>query len=376
MIQHAGLGQQMQNDRLEFLDNLRGIAALYVLLFHVYRVSTPNLAPPPAFAPLIEFGYSGVWLFFVISAFSLSLTMPRHIATGMPLVSFATSRFFRIAPLFYTVIIYSTLHYCITRWSAPDWGLIAGSVSFLFNLVPKWSRSAVAGGWAVGVEMIFYAIFPLLYFFAKGIKARLIIFFVGLVIYYIFANHFSWLVSNPRLWAQFDAGSIVRFFPSFMLGLLAFEAYVALKVNPRAKLFGSAALAAGLLLFSWQVSRSMGWGIFHRVHVDTIAYALILLSAALCQPRVLASRILSYYGRISYSVYLWHIPLIVLSGPVLQRVYASDGPQWLRFAAVSAIVLGLATIIAHVSYHGIERPSVEYGKRLVKKLSEAQRQTE
>ncbi|MBA1158166.1 heparan-alpha-glucosaminide N-acetyltransferase domain-containing protein [Microvirga mediterraneensis] len=123
----------MQRDRLDFLDNLRGIAALYVLLFHVYCVLTPNLAPPPAISSFIGFGYSWVWLFFAISAFSLSLTMPRHIATGMPLTSFAASRFSRIAPLFYVLIIYSTLHYCLTTGKPPAWGLIAGSVSFLFN---------------------------------------------------------------------------------------------------------------------------------------------------------------------------------------------------------------------------------------------------
>lgn len=363
----------MQKDRLDFLDNLRGIAALYVLLFHVYRVLTPNLVPPPAIAPLIGFGYSGVWLFFVISAFSLSLTMPRHIATGIPAVSFAASRFFRIAPLFYVLIIYSTLNYCLTTGRAPEWGLIVGSISFLFNLVPSWSRSAVAGGWAIGVEVIFYAMFPLLYFFTKRLRTRLFIFLAGIVLYYIFANYFSWLISNTRLWEQFDSRSIVRFFPSFMLGLLVFDVYSALKGSEQAKLFGSGILIAGILLFAWQVSGGQGWGILHRVHVDTIAYALILLGAAVCRPRVLASRTLSYYGRISYSVYLWHIPVIVLIGPFLQSIYGVESPQWFRFAAVSAVVLGLATIVAHVSYRVIERPFEEYGKRLVKRLSEARR---
>ncbi|EIM25592.1 acyltransferase family protein [Microvirga lotononidis] len=361
----------MQRERLDFLDNLRGVAALYVLLFHVYRVLTPNLAPPPAIAPLIGFGYSGVWLFFAISAFSLSLTMPRHIATGIPLMSFAASRFFRIAPLFYVLIIYSTLHYCLTTGKPPEWELIVGSISFLFNLVPTWSRSAVSGGWAIGAEAMFYATFPLLYFFAKGVKTRLIIFFAALIVYVIFANHFSWLISNVRLWERFEARSIVRFFPSFMMGLLVFDAYAALKGSSQAKLFGSGALIAGMLLFAWQVSVGQGWGILHQVHVDTIAYALILLGAALCRPRVLASRILSYYGRISYSIYLWHIPVIVLIGPFLHTIYAVEAPQWFRFAAVSAIVLGLATVVAHISYRVIERPAEEYGKRLVERLSEA-----
>ncbi|WP_262027458.1 acyltransferase family protein [Microvirga sp. Mcv34] len=363
----------MQRDRLDFLDNLRGMAALYVLLFHVYRVLTPNLAPPPAMSPFIGFGYSGVWLFFAISAFSLSLTMPRHIATGMPLTSFAASRFFRIAPLFYVLIIYSTLHYCLTSGKPPEWGLIAGSISFLFNLFPSWSRSAVSGGWAIGTEVMFYAMFPLLYFFAKGIKTRLFIMFAGIVLYYIFANYFSPLISNVRLWERFETRSIVRFFPSFMMGLIAFDVYAVLKGSQQAKTFGSGALIAGMLLFAWQVSGGQGWGILHQVHVDSIAYALILLGAGLCQPRVLASRILSYYGRVSYSVYLWHIPMIVLIGPFLQSVYAIEAPQWLRFAAVSAIVLGLVTVVAQISYRVIERPVEEYGKRLIKQLSEARR---
>jgi peptidoglycan/LPS O-acetylase OafA/YrhL len=50
---------------------------------------------------------------------------------------------------------------------------------------------------------------------------------------------------------------------------------------------------------------------------------------------------------------------------------AVAAPQWFRFAVVSAIVVGLATLVAHISYRAIEHPFEEHGKRLVKRLSEA-----
>lgn len=94
------------SDRLYFLDSLRGLAAIYVLAFHVFASPQPNMPLPPMAKQWLDFGHTGVTLFFVISAFSLSMTMPRHIASGAPILSFAISRFFRIVPLFHVLIAY------------------------------------------------------------------------------------------------------------------------------------------------------------------------------------------------------------------------------------------------------------------------------
>jgi peptidoglycan/LPS O-acetylase OafA/YrhL len=85
--------------RLEFLDSLRGIAAVYVVIFHTALVSAPKPSLPDWAKPIVLFGASGVMLFFVISGFSLCLTMPRHEQSNTPLASYYLSRFFRIAPL-------------------------------------------------------------------------------------------------------------------------------------------------------------------------------------------------------------------------------------------------------------------------------------
>jgi peptidoglycan/LPS O-acetylase OafA/YrhL len=61
-----------QAERLHFIDALRGLAALYVLLFHFVMIPQPKLYVPPAIRPLVLNGWSGVTLFFVISAFTLA----------------------------------------------------------------------------------------------------------------------------------------------------------------------------------------------------------------------------------------------------------------------------------------------------------------
>jgi peptidoglycan/LPS O-acetylase OafA/YrhL len=87
------------------LDNLRGLSAIYVVLFHTALVPTYRLPLPALLKNFVLFGGSGVLLFFAISGFSLSLTMPRHLTTATPALSYALSRFFRIAPLFYFLLL-------------------------------------------------------------------------------------------------------------------------------------------------------------------------------------------------------------------------------------------------------------------------------
>jgi peptidoglycan/LPS O-acetylase OafA/YrhL len=71
------LGQREAIPRLDFLDALRAIAALWVVHFHLIFIPQPNLARPQ-WAWLASLGGMGVTLFFVASSFSLCYTMPVH----------------------------------------------------------------------------------------------------------------------------------------------------------------------------------------------------------------------------------------------------------------------------------------------------------
>lgn len=356
--------------RLDFLDNLRGLAALYVLVFHVYRAPQPNLTPPDELAAFLMHGGSGVVLFFVISAFSLCLTMPRHISTGQPALSFATSRYFRIAPLFYVLVVHGVITaYLLYGW-LPIPGLILSQAVFVFNLIPGWARSNVAGGWTVGTEMLFYAAFPVLYFLLKSWRQRTVLFVASIAVAYYFAAYGGSMFGSDAIFEHYRVTSIVMHFPTFVLGMLVFDAYTAWRSAPQAGLIGNSFMAVGVVLLASQIAGFVSFGWLQPTHISGLSYAAILLGAALSTPKVLTSRVLSFYGRISYSLYLWHIPVIVLLTPTLQSVYRIDMSDWIRFPIVTSIVLSISTLLAYLSYRWIEMPGEAWGKRVFTMLSE------
>ena len=92
--------------RLVYLDSLRGFAAVWVVFYHMIFLAKPNLQTPD-WLSFLRVGGMGVTIFYIISSFSLCLTMPRHISTGKYLKSFYIHRAFRILPLFYVVLLAS-----------------------------------------------------------------------------------------------------------------------------------------------------------------------------------------------------------------------------------------------------------------------------
>ncbi|MEP6906847.1 MAG: acyltransferase family protein, partial [Pseudoxanthomonas sp.] len=146
--------------RLDFLDSLRGLAAIYVLIYHMLLLPQPNLVPPQWAEKAALAGGTGVTLFFIVSAFSLYYTMPLRLKDPHPMLSFYLHRFFRIAPLFYFLVVITLLRDAWKFDVVHPWQDVAASLSFVFNLWPGKQEGFVWAGWTIGVEMIFYALFP------------------------------------------------------------------------------------------------------------------------------------------------------------------------------------------------------------------------
>ena len=96
----------------------------------------PNLVPPRWVERFALAGGTGVTLFFIVSSFSLYYTMPLRLREPNPTFSFYLHRFFRIAPLFYFLIVFTLIRDRLifrTGHSAVD---VASSLTFVFNLIP------------------------------------------------------------------------------------------------------------------------------------------------------------------------------------------------------------------------------------------------
>lgn len=151
----------MQADRenIAFIDQMRGFAILLVIFVHFSQNFSDALIHDVG-----KVGQFGVQLFFVASAFTLCLSHDRRAQVQDSLANFYIRRFFRIAPLYYLAIAgYGIAHTLLGHGQDYTPLNIAANVLFLHGFVPSANNSIVPGGWSIGVEMAFYAIFPFLY---------------------------------------------------------------------------------------------------------------------------------------------------------------------------------------------------------------------
>src|SRR5260370_527765 len=174
----------MEKGRIAALDAGRAIAVVGVVAVHL-SFQFPNL--PDSVALIARMGQYGVQLFFVISAITIFMTLEadreRFSAARHITLRFYIKRFFRIAPLYYVAIaIYGLISWGALRSGYERaWVLGAHSpadilldVLFLHALSPSAINNVVPGGWSIGVEMLFYLLAPLIFFFTLN-RVRLAI---------------------------------------------------------------------------------------------------------------------------------------------------------------------------------------------------------
>ena len=213
----------VQKDRLlPGIHGLRGLAALAVVLYHTVHLVGIT---PPDFLEFIgrDFGYS-VHLFFILSAFSLYYSTESLTNRPNWIPEYFLKRFFRIAPLFYFVIALEIARQIVfARRIVTDFNSILLNMTFTFGFVPF--SGFVWGGWSVGVEMIFYAIFPVLILTIRTHRSALVLLVMSIVISYLIrqalhAQHVA-LIPQPRWdWSYFAFASNIGF---FAMGIYAYQ---------------------------------------------------------------------------------------------------------------------------------------------------------
>lgn len=355
-------------DRLTFLDSLRGLAAIYVVLYHVLAMPAPPLHAGPILGPMVSLGGSGVALFFVISAFSLCYTMPRHQNSGLPLVSFYTHRVFRIAPLFFVLLAFSLWRDGRGANAGHGIGETAANLTFTFNLFDGWQEGIVWASWAVGVEMIFYAVFPLFFASIRNAFSALVL-CVASTALALAVQHGLTGELQERLIGPFG---LLRHLPVFALGILSYHLYGPLQhLAERGKALaalafvGASAIAGACLALAL---RSGFVGSMETWIAMGAIYAMLLLALAMAPWRVLVNRATRYLGTISYSVYLGHPIVVAALIPVFRRVEEAIGSASISYLACASLTLAATLPLAGVSFRFVEKPGIRLGKRFVDRL--------
>jgi peptidoglycan/LPS O-acetylase OafA/YrhL len=301
-----------QPGRVVGLDGVRGLAALYVLLFHCWLLTFHGFPANtgPAWLGWLRYGHLAVVVFITLSGFSLAIAPARHGWRLGRLDRYASRRAWRILPPYWAALGFSLWTVTPQPHSGPPTGR---SVLVYGLLVQDLIRAPVPNGafWSIAVEAELYLILPLLLVIRRrwGALAMLAAVTVPVVAFGLTDPNRSTVDRLTWLTPQFA--------PLFAMGVAAAGSTTADASGRRRRWAWLAGLAAvpvvGVMLVS-----GTAWTVHHYFWVDLAtgpAIALLLAAVAGGRPaglvRWLDSRPVRRLGTISYSLYLVHVPIVV-----------------------------------------------------------------
>src|SRR3569833_502363 len=219
----------MRPNKLLFVDSMRVWSILMGSARH--QAQEFRLAGPLKL--LTSYGQTGVFLFFLASAFTLSNSATLRSDESHATRNFFIRRYFRIAPLYYLGIAFYAALTLLFPGHAAGWTngsalSLWTNLALIHGLCPKAFSGAVPGGWSIGTEWIFYAIFPAL--FAASIRAvsawgwRVLILPVMLIAALSFALVFAITGGVENEIFYFWYCSLLTQLPVFLIGITLFMA--------------------------------------------------------------------------------------------------------------------------------------------------------
>jgi peptidoglycan/LPS O-acetylase OafA/YrhL len=345
--------------RLASLDGVRGLAALFVVVHHVFLRAFPGypLDRAPFWAAWLIYGRFAVVVFIVLSGFSLAMSPARHGWRLDGVSRFASRRARRILPPYWAALVFSLA----VAWlvvpppgqGAPDARSVVVNGLLLQNLVhaPSPDRSF----WSIAVEAQLYVVFPLLLLMVRRWGAIVMLTSVTLIVATL-----GILGSRVSTLDVFVLQSPPDLAALFAVGVLA-AGIVGASATRRSWPWAGLALGAAtpvLATICWQGSV---WTLDHLFWVDlTLGPAVGCLLAGLASGhparllRLLDARPLRTLGVSSYSLYLTHGPIVIV---VYEELVAGRVRQGVPAFVVSlAVVLPLTIVFARVFASIFESP--------------------
>lgn len=320
---------------------LRAISVISIIFFHLGY-------------DIFNGGFIGVDIFFVISGYLITLIIVNDFVNNkFNLINFYKKRFCRIYPalLFLLIVVY------LVSWFIffPNYHKVVGQYIFssilsITNLLlfldnNKYFESDLASNpllhtWSLGIEVQFYFIFSIILVWILKFKKKILLFIlISFFLLSLIFSEFAWRifpVANfylifSRLW-EFFLGSAVA--------LIIIRD--GLKKNGFLAFIGFFLIFFSILFFNKTVPSPSIY-----IFIPLLGTVLILLFASndTLVAKILGSKLFAYIGSISYSLYLWHLPLQVF----IQYLFESGFYQ-------SFLYFFLLLALSSFTYHYIEEP--------------------
>jgi len=338
------------------IDGLRTIS-VFLVIFHHLGYS------------LFSGGFIGVDVFFVISGFLITSIIRKEITNKtFTLHGFYKRRILRLAPAYFTVIIIVTLvaTFILLPTDLINYFKSVNYANFFLANFFMWSEVGGYFGvqseftpllhlWSLAVEEQFYIFWPLfLIVLYKITKFSYSLLILGLL--FLLALAVSEFGVNNYLAASYYLMP-TRAFELIIGALLAF--IPAIKMN---KIYSNVFATFGVLLILWSGVTYTKEIIFPGLNalIPCVGAALVILfgSNKYGIGKLISNKVMLYFGKISYPVYLWHWPLIVIANIYLINITNSI-----------AFVIILATLmLSTLTYHFVELPAKKLNKHKLRTI--------
>ncbi len=340
--------------RYAFVDALRGVAALGVVLYHVY---SKNLLPmsgyrlPEPLHAIGDNGNLGVYIFFVISGFVIAQSIRGSHITPRFVGWFALRRSLRLDPPYWaTIAAMIALSYVSGRVQRdhaplplPTWDAVVAHLLYLQGFLGY--PQIVGVFWTLCYELQFYLALVVVtgvwQWLRPGLRTR----WIGFGPLWVASLWCVTVSPDPAGEALFVYG-----WPYFFLGVAVNWVH-----NGDETPYVLAIVAAGTVALLPFAPLKAGIALVTAAAIYQVSISDRLTSLTLGRP-------LQYLGRISYSLYLVHM---LIGTPIVRFGLRHLGPVHFTTAVVLTC-LGVAASVAaaHVMYVVVERPAVRWSRRL------------
>ena len=359
-----------------YVDTLRGVAIVLVMLLHFglaygFKLPLPPVVPPSWVRALLVSGNYGVSMFFVISGFLITGNVLRRYGSlaAVDMKSFYLFRLFRLGPLLLLMLAIITALWLAgvpqfgnfhNKQPMPTWfqWLAIFSVltfwhNVLLEIVGNWFNYAMNICWSLSVEEVFYLAFP---FLIRFVRTRWLLLLVALV-FIMIAPAYRWLHSDDENYFLYG---YLACFDQIAIGCLA-ALLAARKRGWSNTMRKSGAIFCAIALAYFYLQGFNGHEAFGFTWLATATAGLLICVADLNTNKLGACLMapLSWIGARSYELYLFH--LVVLG--IFTEVWSKATLDFNMKLPLMALFFLLSMVVAAFAGGFVGNPLNQYLRR-------------
>lgn len=295
----------MANKKIYSIDVLRGLAVVLGVAFHASLIFSDKLNMLSVRGKF-DIGHTRVDFFFVLSGFIISFIYGKYIGCQNRFKDYCMRRFLRVYPVYWVVLLPLVASILLFPWLVQEGHRQLGPILSSIFLVPAERDSyLIEPAWTLPYELLFYFVFAVAILNKRfGIQLALA------WLCTIFVSHI--LKDVPSLIKFLGNWYNLEFFFGITLALLVKRISKPLKsVRPAIIIFSVGCLLLLFVFFKTNVITDNSF--FTRVSVG-ISVSFIILGAVLYERfhRISYPKVLILLGDASYSIYLIHVPVLVV----------------------------------------------------------------